>query len=127
MGVLNAEGDNPSVENFKNNIQSGKLYAWNGTDVSEFGSGVQLMLPSKFVTKGDRIYMVKGTQAMKSDSFGTLAKVISYTNGEVEFGGFNKFSTWNSTYNLDYDGEGDNPHFTDIPNISFFNLYNPGK
>ena len=127
LGVLNAEGDNPSIANFKNNIQSGKLYAWNGTDVSEFGSGVQLMLPSKFVTKGDRIYMVKGTQAMKSDSFGTLAKVISYTNGEVEFGGFNKFSTWNSTYNLDYDGEGDNPHFTDIPNISFFNLYNPGK
>lgn len=118
---------NPKVETFSGNITPNTLYTWTGSSVVQFGQGTSMVYATSFKAIDGELYMVAGTQTIKSKSFATIAKCLQYDNGEFSWSGLNQFSTWNSTYNLEYHGTGDDPHLRDLPLISFFNLYKPGS
>lgn len=123
------EGSETSLpeEKFTANVTANTLYTWTGDNVIPFGQGTVMKYAKSFKSVNGNLGMIASNTTIKSSSFVTLAKVLHYDGGELTWHGLNQFSSWNNTYDIGWEGTGDNPMLKGFPNISLFNLYNPGK
>lgn len=116
----------PQVEQFSGDVTPNTLYTWTGSNITPFGQGSSMYYASEFRNINNRLYMVPSRTAIKSSSFVTLSKVLRYEGGELSWHNLTQFSSWNSSYNIEYAGTGDDPYLCGLPLVSFFNLYKPG-
>lgn len=117
----------PQTGSFSGNVIPNTLYTWTGTNIVQFGQGTTMYYATSFSTQDGELYMTASRTTLKSGSFATLSKVLQYDGGEISWHNLSQFSTWNSRYNLQYRGTGDDPYLRDLPIVSFFNLYKPGS
>lgn len=117
----------PKVETFTGNVTPNTLYTWTGNNVIQLGPGSSMRYASEFKVIDDELYMTASGTSIKTSSFATIAKILQYDNGEIAWGNLSQFNTWNSRYQIRYRGTGDSPFLTNLPVVSFFNLYKPGQ
>lgn len=126
LSVLNKEHQ-PQVKLFKGDVAYNTLYTWTGKNIIPFGQGSVLNYAKNFTDKSSSLYMEESTTPIKNNSFATLSKVLQYHNGEILWNNLTQFPSWNSTYDIQYRGTGEDPHLRKLPLISFFNEYKPGS
>ena len=121
------DDDNPQTGTFSGSVTPNTLYTWTGSNIIPFGQGTSMYYASEFKDINGELYMKATSTTIKSSSFATLAKVLQYDSGEISWHNLSQFATWNSSYNINYLGTGDDPHLHNLPLVSFFNLYKPGS
>lgn len=121
------EDGKPKAETFTGSVTPNTLYTWTGSNILQLGPGSTMQYATKFDIIDGELYMTAGKTNIKSSSFGSIAKVLQYDNGEISWGNLSQFNTWNSKYQIRYRGSGDDPYLKDLPIVSFFNLYKPGQ
>lgn len=121
------ESGNPQEAFFTNDVKEDTLYTWTGSAAVPFGTASQLVYASEFRVMGDYLYMVPSTKKINTRSFATLAKVMTYEGGELQFKGLDRFSTFDTKYTVHYntDANSNSTYVSNIPLVSLFNEYLP--
>lgn len=120
------ENGNRQTHYFSGDVKPNTLYVWTGTTIQPFGANAKIYYASSFKNMDDKLYMTSSKGAIKSTSFNALSKIIQYDGGSISFHNLSQIPTWNTRYNLIWDSE-EAIQIKEIPSISFFNLFNPGK
>lgn len=127
LATLDGNG-NPQEAFFTNDVVEDTLYTWTGSAAVPFGPASSLVYASEFrIVNEDYFYMVPSDKKINSRSFATLAKVMSYEGGEIQFRNLDKFATFDSRYTIQYNTNANNKktYVSQIPMISLFNEYIP--
>lgn len=119
--------DKPQTGVFSGSVTPNTLYTWTGNNITPFGQGTTMYYASEFKNIDGELYIKATGTAIKSSSFATLAKVLQYDEDGISWHNLSQFATWNSRYDINYIGTGDDPYLRNLPIVSFFNLYKPGS
>lgn len=127
LGIMGSSDTAPATEKFQGSVTANTLYTWSGSTVVPFGQGSVIQFAQSFDTVDGKLVAISSGKAMSTSVLPTLSKVLQYDGGDISWQDLSQFSAYNSKYDIQYDGTGDDPYLRNLPNISIFNQYKPGS